>query len=415
MRKLKVFLHAFLAAAALMLVFSASTALADQESNLIIASAKAVGRTATLRWNVVTGATEYVVFGDVYQDGGASHRVKRLDTVTGTYFRFSGMEIGKNYKFKVAAYRGGSRIATSPSVTTYAGERSGIGKAVRLIPTKTGLNLEVGQSGMATCRIDTSNGRNQGLEEPEVRYYSNDPGIADVDANGNVYARAEGSARIYMVAGNGINAWMGVTVKNVPKTYTITFHSNNGRGDLYSVTVPVDEYFMLPTNPFSYPGYTFTGWSQRSGFGYGSYGERAVVRNLAGPGTNADLYAQWNAIRLYMKDYPYAYTSVTVNYDVNGGNAVKSQDTFNGHGSFSLPTPVRDGYIFEGWIAGGRNYGTTIPAGTQGTLNLTASWRAKGSYEPASGTSFWYANYPYRYMSGRYYDGCCCFPYPSLY
>lgn len=142
--------------------------------------------------------------------------------------------------------------------------------------------------------------------------------------------------------------------------YTINFDANGGNIQTSSITVTNGStYGALPTP--ARDGYTFEGWyTARSG------GSRVTADTTVDLTSNQTLYARWT-------NQPY-----TVNFDANGGNVQTSNMTVTNGGAYgTLPTPVRDGYTFEGWYTS-RSGGTQITTGTTVSLSgnqiLYAHW-----------------------------------------
>lgn len=155
--------------------------------------------------------------------------------------------------------------------------------------------------------------------------------------------------------------------------YTISFDANGGNIRTSSMTLTNGStYGSLPTP--TRDGYTFEGWyTAHSG------GSRVTADTTVNLTSDQTLYAHWT-------NQPY-----TVNFDANGGNVQTSSMTVTNGGAYgSLPTPIRDGYTFEGWYTSPNN-GRLITSGT--TVNLTdnqtlyALWK-KNLNQPQNPVSF---------------------------
>ena len=80
--------------------------------------------------------------------------------------------------------------------------------------------------------------------------------------------------------------------------------------------------------------------------------------------------------------------SYKVVYDVAGGTAIQDGSYDIETGISSLPTPQREGYVFDGWYRGNQKV-TSIPAGT-GDVTLVAHWTEISytlSFKTNNGTS----------------------------
>ncbi|MBQ9887546.1 MAG: InlB B-repeat-containing protein, partial [Lachnospiraceae bacterium] len=128
------------------------------------------------------------------------------------------------------------------------------------------------------------------------------------------------------------------------KTYTVTFNANGGKCDTKTQQYTYgssNKYTALPTATRT--GYTFTGW-------YTDIDEGTKITKYTGvAASDRTLYAHWTA-----KTY-------TVKFNANGGICdIESQQYVYGPTNryTALPTPTRDGYVFEGWY-------TAVDGGTK--------------------------------------------------
>jgi uncharacterized repeat protein (TIGR02543 family) len=150
-------------------------------------------------------------------------------------------------------------------------------------------------------------------------------------------------------------------------TYTVTFDVNGGNAlDAGQETRTVNQDAAVGTLPVpARTGYTFSGWYTLASGGDQYTDGTAVTADIT-------LYAHWST------------GSYTVTFDVNGGNALDAgQETRTvnyGAAIGSLPAPVREGYIFDGWYtlpSGGTQYAdaSTVTA----DITLYAHW-STGTY-----------------------------------
>jgi len=146
----------------------------------------------------------------------------------------------------------------------------------------------------------------------------------------------------------------------------------NGEGALveptfrdYNEDEKIGEYGALPTP--GWPTYTFKGWT------YDKAGKLPVSLSDVVPAEGGTIYAQWK---------------VWVNFDPNGEGATVSLEgrEYNVGDSFgaTLPTPVRAGYDFVGWVD---KNGAPIASATlvapikldgHGERTIYASWKEEG-------------------------------------
>ena len=73
----------------------------------------------------------------------------------------------------------------------------------------------------------------------------------------------------------------------VSSSLTISFEANGGSGTKAAVRVAAGASYVLPANPFSYPGYVFSGWKVGNAGDVLDVGETIAVSN------DISLYAQW--------------------------------------------------------------------------------------------------------------------------
>ena len=144
-----------------------------------------------------------------------------------------------------------------------------------------------------------------------------------------------------------------------PNTYTITYNLNGGKqGEGAKTRFDVETSFELPIP--NKAGYEFGGWYENSTFS----GNRIDAINLETRG-NKELYAKWNSI------------TYTITYELNNGTQAANAPTSYTIESetFSLPTPTKTGYGFNGWYnVNGEGKVTEITKGTVGDIYVYASW-----------------------------------------
>lgn len=139
-----------------------------------------------------------------------------------------------------------------------------------------------------------------------------------------------------------------------PKTFVVTFDSNGGSAVQYQV-VREGEKATKPNNP-TRKGYTFNEWTY-NGSPWIFYGY-SVTENIT-------LYATWNIV------------NYKLNYDLNGGvEAETNPPSYTVNSEFSLKSPTKTGYSFEGWFDDDGNNIEKIVEGTTGNINLKAHWLA---------------------------------------
>ena len=132
--------------------------------------------------------------------------------------------------------------------------------------------------------------------------------------------------------------------------YTLSFDANGGTGGSTEAITNTTGVFLLPECGFTKPGYTFQGWSVNAqAESYGSLMAPGASYTLPSGQTSGKLYAQW----------------------AKSGEATAS---------IPLPTPVLEGYVFQGWTLDPEE-GTVITGRykPEGATTLYALWKI-GTY-----------------------------------
>lgn len=140
-------------------------------------------------------------------------------------------------------------------------------------------------------------------------------------------------------------------------TYTISYTLNNGTNNSYNPSSYNYENDDIVIYEPKRTGYTFLGWTINNALV--PVKEFTILHNTTG---NYNFVANWQINTYY------------ITYDVNGGDNLEN-DTVGivYNNSYSLPTPTRTGYTFQGWYNGS----TKINSGTYTyttDLTLVAKW-----------------------------------------
>lgn len=145
------------------------------------------------------------------------------------------------------------------------------------------------------------------------------------------------------------------------KTYTVEYVLDGGTNDTRNPTsYTFGDYYKI--YPPTRAGYTFAGWFENPDF----TGQRTQID--PDNKQNFKLYAKWDA------------NEYNINYVLAGGNlpedAVRTYK--QGEGLAELPTPVRSGYIFDGWYSDDSRETkiTGIQKEQTGDVIVYASWTA---------------------------------------
>ena len=143
--------------------------------------------------------------------------------------------------------------------------------------------------------------------------------------------------------------------KTNPEKVEVSFETDGGT-KYFSIRALEDDTITLPTPEKE--GYEFLGWYDNRDFSGEALKEEYIIDG------NVTLYARWN---------PY---SGVIKFESNGGTSYNDL-SFNAQ-KVSIPTPTREGYLFDGWyksddFAGEVVSGTIIPTSD---MTLYAKWSA---------------------------------------
>ncbi|MCL2761883.1 MAG: InlB B-repeat-containing protein [Treponema sp.] len=161
---------------------------------------------------------------------------------------------------------------------------------------------------------------------------------------------------------SNLTAAAGVTVTLFAvwvQSYTVVYHANGGSGSMGNSIFPYGISRNLRANTFTYPGYSFAGWTT-SESGTVVYTDAESVSDLtAMAGGIVTLYAVWTG-------NPY-----TVTYNANGGNGSMETSGFTYGVLQNLPenTFSLTNYRFIGWAVSPS--GTVVYTDGQNVSNLT--------------------------------------------
>jgi len=144
--------------------------------------------------------------------------------------------------------------------------------------------------------------------------------------------------------GNGCKTWQ-IYDDSVTTLYAywildtqIIFDANSGMGYMADVWLPdCITSTTLPVNLYTKHGYEFSHWNTKADDSGDDYNDEAIMSNIP-LSSKITLYAQWNPVE------------VTVTFNANGGTVTPASNTVFFDGAYgNLPTPVWDGYTFDGW------------------------------------------------------------------
>lgn len=180
-------------------------------------------KSVNLSWNKVKDADRYVIYFAKCNIKGKKYTCKKIKAVNAKTLKWTKNKLKKNteYKFYVVAQKksGGNykTIAKSNMGHFITGNVHGKytnPKSLKL--SKTALTLKKGKTAVIKSNISKVKKNKKLLpvrHTAKLRYISNNPAVAAVNAKGNVTAKAKGTAVIYVQTINGIWKTCKVTVK----------------------------------------------------------------------------------------------------------------------------------------------------------------------------------------------------------
>ncbi|MBQ2743258.1 MAG: S-layer homology domain-containing protein, partial [Oscillospiraceae bacterium] len=162
-------------------------------------------------------------------------------------------------------------------------------------------------------------------------------------------------------------------------TYTVYFDANGGSGSMANQTIKELTPTELSANTFTLDGYTFKGWSTRSGDVNVDYADREKVTDLAPVGGEAQLFAVWEIIPAAA---PSVSTSSGLNLtygDIDASDTISVLATANAS-TYDLSYQW---YRGESKISGATSSSYTIPQDTEAGsyiyyCNVTATRKDNG-------------------------------------
>ena len=145
--------------------------------------------------------------------------------------------------------------------------------------------------------------------------------------------------------------------KWIANTYSLTLHLDGGTyasstSDIH-LTATYGEAYSLPTPTKA--GYKFAGWVNEDEESFASNGTWYSLSNV-------ELTATWIEV-----------ANSIVTFDSNGGTVCESQSIVYGS-TYTLPTPTKTEYRFDGWFNGGELVPQTGIWAIEGNVELTAHW-----------------------------------------
>lgn len=186
---------------------------------VVVAKGIVKGKKAVkISWNKVSGADRYVIYLAKCNYKGKKYTCKKVKTVNAKTLKWSKGKLAKNtaYKFYVVAQnKSGKTIAKSKVGHFFTGNvRGKYTNPKSLTLSKSALTLKKGKSDTIKGSVTkVKKGKKLATgHAAKLRYISNNPSVATVNAKGKVTAKAKGTAVIYAQTINGIWKTCKVTV-----------------------------------------------------------------------------------------------------------------------------------------------------------------------------------------------------------
>ena len=159
-----------------------------------------------------------------------------------------------------------------------------------------------------------------------------------------------------------------ITVKVGGYDVSIYYHSNDGTNTKIVRSFKKNTSLTLLGNTFTRTGYTFKEWNTKADGTGTSYQASSTLSS--GISSNMNLYAIWQ---------PNLYT---VNFNVNGGTTVSSQNVYYGNKA-TRPTSTRANYTLIGWCTDSSlNNIFDFNSPVTGSMTLYAKWVNNSSLIP---------------------------------
>ena len=146
-------------------------------------------------------------------------------------------------------------------------------------------------------------------------------------------------------------------------TYTATVAYGNGEANA-AITYTIESTIPLPTP--SRTGYTFNSWTVTEADGNWTSGGAYTGNTPTGQYGNVTFTAQWDIV------------NYNIQYDLNGGSVEEENpDSYNVNSEFTLNTPQKTGYLFDGWVGSNGDEAessVTIEKGSVEDKTYVAQW-----------------------------------------
>lgn len=177
---------------------------------LLICKVTAAKTSQTIRWNAVSSADGYDIYG-----AKSNGKYERIQTVSKKSVKWTHKKLkkGKSYKYYVQAYKeiGGKRVVLGKSLDVYSTTKGGkYGNASKVSAKKTRISVKSGKKVRLSVKAA---GKKLNKTAKKIRYVSSNPAVAKVSSKGVITGKKRGSCTVYCIAGNGVYKKVKVTIK----------------------------------------------------------------------------------------------------------------------------------------------------------------------------------------------------------
>ena len=177
---------------------------------LLICKVTAAKTSQTIRWNAVSSADGYDIYG-----AKSNGKYERIQTVSKKSVKWTHKKLkkGKSYKYYVQAYKeiGGKRVVIAKSLDVYSTTKGGkYGNASKVSAKKTRVSVKSGKKVGLSVKAA---GKKLNKTAKKIRYVSSNPAVAKVSSKGVITGKKRGSCTVYCIAGNGVYKKVKVTIK----------------------------------------------------------------------------------------------------------------------------------------------------------------------------------------------------------
>lgn len=152
---------------------------------------------------------------------GQKHAAKPVKVTSSTALTLNTLngkklDMTKSYKVYVKAYRNvkGKKVylSTSKELHTSA-PKNKYTNAAKITVRQSTVTLRVGKTSQIRYSTTKENAKKRMQTHANIRYWTDNAKVATVDINGKITAKGKGTTKVYVMAPNGVQTSVKVTVK----------------------------------------------------------------------------------------------------------------------------------------------------------------------------------------------------------